>query len=83
MTKTNKGLTEYVKYMNKNLDNVTALARGKLTKMHRKSIGALVTMDVHARDVTVEMVNDRVSDIEASEWLSQLRYYRTENTGQV
>eukprot|EP01052_Picozoa_sp_SAG31_P011054 SAG31_NODE_617_length_13514_cov_13.659858_2_plen_4275_part_00 len=78
-----KGLAEYVKKMKQQLDNVTALARTKLTKMHRKSIGALVTMDVHAKDVTEEMVRDQVNDIDAFEWLSQLRYYKAENTGQV
>ena len=79
-----KGVSDYVKVLNKQLDNITTMARDpKLTKMHRMTIGALVTMDVHARDVTLDMVQAGVGELDAFEWLSQLRYYLVENEGQV
>ena len=79
-----QGVTKYVKVMNKQLDNITTMARNpSLTKMHRMTIGALVTMDVHARDVTLDMSNQGVDDLDAFEWLSQLRYYMVPNEGQV
>ncbi len=34
--------------------------RGNLTALQRATIGALVVVDVHARDVVTEMVNDKV-----------------------
>jgi dynein heavy chain len=79
-----KGLREYVKQMNKQLDNVTSLARDpNLTKMHRMTIGALVTMDVHSRDVTQDMADAGVSELTDFDWISQLRYYQEENEGRV
>ena len=79
-----EGVADYVKVLNKQLDDITTMARDpKLTKMHRMTIGALVTMDVHSRDVTQEMVEQGVGEPDHFEWLAQLRYYLVENTGQV
>ena len=50
------------------------MVRGELTKMVRMTMGALVTIDVHQRDVVDEMSNEGVSNMSDFEWLSQLRY---------
>ena len=49
--------------------------RGKLTKTQRKSIGALITIDVHAREVVKQLIATNVSNSEDFEWMRELRYY--------
>ena len=46
----------------KNLNILTAMVRGKLSKLARKTIGALIVIDVHARDVTQNLVDVQVGD---------------------
>ncbi|KAJ9518810.1 hypothetical protein QJQ45_026079, partial [Haematococcus lacustris] len=51
------------------------LVRGELTLLERATIGSLVVVDVHARDVVAEMVADKVASAEDFSWQSRLRYY--------
>ena len=39
------------------------------------TINALIVIDVHAKDVVEKMWRSEVSDSQAFEWISQLRYY--------
>uniref|UniRef100_A0A4W6ECP9 Dynein axonemal heavy chain 2 n=1 Tax=Lates calcarifer TaxID=8187 RepID=A0A4W6ECP9_LATCA len=49
--------------------------RGNLTKVLRLKIVALVTVEVHARDVIDKLAKAGCNDVNAFEWLCQLRLY--------
>jgi dynein heavy chain len=47
--------------------------RGKLTSLERKTIGALIVIDVHARDVVKDLSDAGLSDETDFDWICQLR----------
>ena len=47
--------------------------RGDLDRGQRTLVGALITLDVHARDVLRAMVAKKVSSLADFEWTRQLR----------
>nr|XP_019611948.1 PREDICTED: dynein heavy chain 6, axonemal [Rhinolophus sinicus] len=57
------------------LNALAATVRGSLPKLHRNIITALITIDVHARDIVTELVQAKVEEVDSFDWQRQLRYY--------
>ncbi|XP_050078309.1 dynein axonemal heavy chain 6 [Anopheles maculipalpis] len=70
-----KGMEEFHGQLTKNLTVLAAIARTKISKLVRKVLCALITIDVHARDMIAGMIAKRVQKATDFEWLKMLRYY--------
>ena len=46
------------------------LVRQKLSKNATITINALIVIDVHAKDVVAKLVEEKVDDVNAFEWIS-------------
>lgn len=57
------------------LNQLTELVKSNLPSVKHKIIVALITTDVHARDIIEELMNEGVSSISEFAWQKQLKYY--------
>jgi dynein heavy chain len=62
------------------LAGLIELINGDLSKLDRKKLITLCTIDVHARDVVQRLIDERVESASAFQWQSQLRYVVSERT---
>ncbi|KAI8473051.1 MAG: flagellar outer dynein arm heavy chain beta [Monoraphidium minutum] len=62
------------------LAGLIEMINGDLTKLDRKKLITLCTIDVHARDVVQRLIDERVESGTAFQWQSQLRYVVNEKT---
>ncbi|XP_052869496.1 dynein axonemal heavy chain 6 [Anopheles cruzii] len=70
-----KGLEEFHAKLTKNLTVLATIARTKISKLVRKVLCALITIDVHAKDMIAGMIERRVQKSTDFEWQKMLRYY--------
>ena len=68
-----KEVDAFEKQCTSDLMKIVDLVRGDLTKLERATLGALVVMDVHARDVVTKLVADSVTSVTDFDWQAQLR----------
>ena len=57
------------------LQGLITKIRSDLTSLQRKCVVALVTTDVHARDIVEDLKNKGVNRVDDFNWMQQLRYY--------
>uniref|UniRef100_A0A8C8XZF1 Dynein axonemal heavy chain 2 n=1 Tax=Panthera leo TaxID=9689 RepID=A0A8C8XZF1_PANLE len=79
LTAKERGDKKILKVMKKKqvsvLNKYSEAIRGNLTKITRLKIVALVTIEIHARDVLEKLYKSGLMDISSFDWLSQLRFY--------
>ncbi|KAK9843805.1 hypothetical protein WJX81_007069 [Elliptochloris bilobata] len=62
------------------LSELIELITGQLSPNDRKKLVTLCTIDVHARDVVQRLLDERVDNVTAFQWQSQLRYSQHDKT---
>ncbi|KAL2765787.1 dynein axonemal heavy chain 2 isoform 1 [Daubentonia madagascariensis] len=79
LTAKERGDKKILKVMKKKqvsiLNKYSEAIRGSLTKIMRLKIVALVTIEIHARDVLEKLYKSGLMDVNSFDWLSQLRFY--------
>ncbi|KAG7197921.1 hypothetical protein KM043_016158 [Ampulex compressa] len=72
---TNNTLANFYHIMLSHLDDLRDLIRGQQTEIQRLMLEAVITIEVHARDVLQRLIQEEVVNVNDFDWISQLRYY--------
>ncbi|XP_018345947.1 PREDICTED: dynein heavy chain 7, axonemal-like [Trachymyrmex septentrionalis] len=70
-----ENLRDYIETCTFELNEIVKLVRSKLSKQNRTTLEALVTLDVHSRDVLVQLCEQNVNQVTDFKWGCQMRYY--------
>ena len=70
-----KGIKSYQAFMREMITKMVAIVRKDLNILQRTLMGALIVLDVHARDVVTELLEKQVRNLNDFEFSKQLRYY--------
>ena len=62
------------------LEDLRNLIREQRSEIERMMLEAIITIEVHARDVHQKLIDERVSNVNDFDWISQLRYYWVDNS---
>lgn len=68
-------LDDWLKTNIDQLEVLTAKVRGELSDLKRRAIVALITVDVHARDIVDELNQNKTESTNDFKWMKQLKYY--------
>jgi dynein heavy chain, axonemal len=71
----NHALDEFLSRSNEQIKDTVSIVRGKLESGPRRTLEALIVIDVHARDVVANLVETKITKTSEFIWISQLRYY--------
>ena len=77
--KNKKALEEWLEFSIKQISKMVEVVRGDLTSHQRVLMGAIIVLDVHAREVVRKMIQVKVNNPNNFEWSKQLRYYWEED----
>lgn len=61
------------------LEMLQQLMRSPQTESQRLMLEAVITIEVHAKDVLNKLIAEGITSINDFEWISQLRYYWMDN----
>ncbi|RLU27110.1 hypothetical protein DMN91_000909 [Ooceraea biroi] len=75
----NDTLSDYYNLMLLHLETLRELIRSPQTESQRLMLEAVITIEVHAKDVLYKLIEERVTSVNDFEWISQLRYYWMNN----
>jgi dynein heavy chain len=64
------------------LNRLSDMVRGQLTRIDRSKLVALITMEIHSRDVQEKMIKVGVANVQDFEWIAQLRMVFEKDEGQ-
>ena len=65
----------YLELNNTQISSIVTKVRGKLNKQNRTTLGALIVLDVHSRDVLAKLVKDGKFDVDGHNYKDKLRDY--------
>ncbi|KMQ95378.1 dynein heavy chain axonemal [Lasius niger] len=75
----NNTLSDYHSLMLSHLEILLKLIRGPQTEIQRLMLEAVITIEVHAKDVLYKLIQQKITQVNDFEWISQLRYYWIDN----
>ena len=75
MKQNSNAVKEFLEFSKKQITGTVSLVMNELTTAQRTLLGALIVLDVHARDVVQQLIENKIETLEAFDWTKQLRYY--------